>query len=224
MKGNQMRETMRSAALILAAMMFTATAFAQDGAPKWEVYGNYSYMQFNPTLSGLQSRAFNGGGGGIAYNFGKFFAVKGDFQGYGSTQTSFTVSGPTVTPHGTIPSGTFNSDGNMFTYLFGPVVGARLGKFHVYGEYLLGGSSSNLYGNLVKSIDAGGGTVSGTGAQHPFTQALGGGLDVTLNKHVALRLAEMDWVLTRYTNPITNTNNQHSFRYQGGVVFMFGAQ
>jgi hypothetical protein len=34
----------------------------------------------------------------------------------------------------------------------------------------------------------------------------------------------MDWILTRYTNPITDTNNQHSFRYQGGIVFMFGAQ
>jgi hypothetical protein len=34
----------------------------------------------------------------------------------------------------------------------------------------------------------------------------------------------MDWVLTRYTNPITNTNNQNSFRYLGGIVFMLGGQ
>ena len=62
------------------------------------------------------------------------------------------------------------------------------------------------------------------GSQHPFTQALGGGLDVSLNKHFALRLAQMDWVLTRYTNPINDTNNQHSFRYLGGVVFTLGAE
>jgi len=220
-----MRNILRRAALMSAAIMFTTAAFAQDATPRWEVYGNYSFMQFNPTLSGLQSRSFNGGGGGFQANFGKLFGFKGDFQGYGSTQTSFTVTGrPVVTPHGTIPTGTFNSDGNMFTYLFGPVVGVHAHRIHFYGEYLLGGSASNLYGNLVRSIDAGGGTLSGGGSQHPFTQALGGGFDLKVNNHVALRLAEMDWILTRYTNPITDTNNQHSFRYQGGIVFMFGAQ
>jgi hypothetical protein len=220
-----MRKTMRTKNLVLifTGMIFAAMAFAQDAA-RFEVFGDYSYMQFNPTLSGLQSRSFNGGGGGAQVNFGRFFGIKGDFQGYGSTQTSFTVSAPTVTPHGTIPAGTFNSDGNMFTYLFGPVVGVHLSKFHFYGEYLLGGSASNLYGNLVKSVDAGGGTLSGSGSQHPFTMALGGGFDLNLNKHVALRLAELDWILTRYTNPITNTNNQNSFRYQGGIVFKFGGQ
>ena len=59
-----MRNTMKNLALISAAIMLTATAFAQDGLTKWEISGDYSYMQFNPTLSGLQSRAFNGGGGG----------------------------------------------------------------------------------------------------------------------------------------------------------------
>jgi len=203
--------------------MSTATAFAQ-GTPKWELYGNYSYMQFNPTITGLQSRAFNGGGGGVVANFGRVFGIKADLQGYGSTQNTYTTSAPVVTPHGTVPVGTFKSSGNMFTYLFGPVIGYRASKFHMYGEYLLGGSNSNLYGELVKSIDAGGGKLTGSGTQHPFTMAMGGGLDLNLNKHVALRLAEMDWVLTRYTNPITNTNNQHSFRYQGGLVLMFGAQ
>lgn len=220
-----MRNTMKSAVLMSAAIMLTATAFAQDGTPKWEISGDYSYMQFNPTLPSLQSRAFNGGGGGFQYNFGKIFAFKGDFQGYGSTHVTFTTTGPVVTPHGLVPGPkTFSSNGNMFTYLFGPAVGFHARKFYVYGEYLLGGSASNLYGNLSQSINAGGGTVTETGSQHPFTQALGGGIDVSLNKHFALRLAQMDWVLTRYTNPINDTNNQHSFRYLGGVVFTVGAQ
>ena len=52
--------------------------------------------------------------------------------------------------------------------------------------------------------------------------AFGGGVDVSINKRVAFRLAQLDWVLTRYTNPFTNTNNQNSFRYQGGIVIKFG--
>lgn len=209
--------------LIFTTMMFAAAAFAQDAA-KFEVFGDYSYLQFNPTISGLQSRAFNGGGGGAQVNFGRFFAIKGDFQGYGSTQWTLTNTGPVVTPHGTVPTGTFKSNGNMFTYLFGPVFGFHAKKLYVYGEYLMGGSASNLYGQLAKSIDAGGGTINASASQHPFTMAFGGGMDLDLNKHVALRLGEMDWVLTRYTNPLTNTNNQNSFRYLGGVIFKFGGQ
>ena len=51
--------------------------------------------------------------------------------------------------------------------------------------------------------------------------AVGGGLDVNVSKNVAIRVAEVDYMLTRYTNPITSTNNQNNFRYLGGVVFRF---
>jgi hypothetical protein len=214
----------KSLVLISATMTFAAAAFAQD-TPKFEVFGNYSYMQFNPTVTGLQSRAFNGGGGGAQFNLGRWFAIKGDFEGYGSTQWSVTYNAPVPTPHsGTIPAGTYTSNFNMFTYLIGPVVGVHARKFYVYSEYLLGGSSTTGYANLVKAIDANGGTITGSSAQHPFTMALGGGIDLNVKKNFAIRLGEVDWVLTRYTNPITQTNNQNSFRYQGGVVFRFGAQ
>jgi hypothetical protein len=95
------------------------------------------------------------------------------------------------------------------------VVGIHARKLNVYGELLFGGSNTNGYGNLTKSINAGGGTISGSGTQHPFTIAFGGGVDLNLGKNVALRLAELDYVLTRYTNPLTSTNNQNSFRYLG---------
>ena len=209
----------KNVVLVSTAMIFTATAFAQ----KWEVYGDYSYLQFNPTVSGLQSRALNGGGGGVQFNFGKYFGIKGDFQGYGSTQVTFTQNVPVVNPLGvTIPNGTYKSNLNMFTYLFGPTFGVHASKFYVYGEFLMGGSNTNGYGNLEKSIDANGGTINVTGTQHPFTWALGGGLDWRMTKTVALRLAEMDWMGTRYTNPLTSTNNQNSFRYLGGIAFTFG--
>jgi len=211
----------KNVVLVSTAMIFTATGFAQN-IPRWEVYGDYTYMQFNPTLSGLQSRALNGGGGGIQVNFGKYFGIKGDFQGFGSTTWTLTTATPVVTPHGTIPAGTFSSTFNQFTYLFGPVVGVHANKFYVYGEYLMGQSNTNGFGDLVKSIEAGGGTLTGSTTQHPFTMAFGGGVDYNINKHIGLRLAELDWVLTRFTNPITDTNNQNSFRYLGGVVFRFG--
>ncbi len=47
----------------------------------------------------------------------------------------------------------------MFTYLFGPVVGVHARKLNVYGELLFGGSNTNGYGNLTKSINARGAQV-----------------------------------------------------------------
>ena len=212
----------KNVVFVSTAMVFTATAFAQN-TPKWELFGDYSYLQFNPTINGLQSRALNGGGGGGQVNFGRYFSIKGDFQGYGSTQVTFTQTAPTVNPlGGTIPAGTYKSNFNMFTYLFGPAVGVHTQHLYVFGEFLMGGSNTNGYANLAKAIDAGGGSVNVSSTQHPFTWALGGGLDWRMNKTVALRLADMDWLATRYTNPITSTNNQHSFRYLGGIVFTFG--
>ena len=58
----------------------------------------------------------------------------------------------------------------------------------------------------------------------PLRWPVGGGLDLNAGKHFALRLGEMDYVLTRYTNPFTQTNNQNNFRYLGGVVFKFGGE
>jgi hypothetical protein len=197
------------------------SAFAADGVPKFELTGDYSYLQFNPTITGLQSRAFNGGGGQAQVNFGRFFGIKGDFQGYGSTQWTLNVTSPIPTSQGIIPIGTYKSNANMFTYMFGPVVGIRTGRIHVFGEVLFGGAASSGYADLYNQTIVGG-KASTSGSQHPFTMAFGGGLDVNAGKHVAFRLAELDYVLTRFTNPFTQTNNQNNFRYLGGVVFKFG--
>jgi hypothetical protein len=89
---------------------------------------------------------------------------------------------------------------------------------------LFGGANTNLYTQLNNALIANGGRVNTSGTQHPFAMALGVGLDVVVNKRFSLRLGEADWLLTRFTNIWTNTNNQNNFRYVGGVVFTFGGQ
>jgi len=192
----------------------------QQPPPKADVFLVYSYLRFNPTIPAARNRSFNGGGGGFSLFMGKYFGVKGEFMGYASTTFTTTVTTPVVTNRGTIPVGTFSSQGNMFTYMFGPVV-RYPGKFTPFAEVLFGGSNTNGYTNLVKSINLGGGTLSASGTQHPFTMAYGGGLDVNVHHHIAIRPVEIDYVLTRYTNPFTGTNNQNNFRYIGGVVFNY---
>ncbi len=207
-----------SVVIVIVALACMSTLFAQ----KAEVYGDYTYMQFNTTLSGLQSRALNGAGGGIQWNVGKYFGIKGDFQGYMSTEWTLNVTSPIETSKGTIPVGTYKSNSTMFTYLFGPVIRVPAKRVVVFGETLFGQSNTNLYARLYDEAISGGQTNEGSGTQHPFTMALGGGIDVVVTKNVAFRLGEFDYMLTRYTNPFTNTNNQNNFRYLGGMVFRWG--
>jgi hypothetical protein len=215
-----MKTKAAAAVAVLAIILLTgAGAFAQD---KFEVYGEYSYLRFNPTIFGLNSRSFNGGGGGATWYFAKILGVKGDLMGYGSTSFTKTFSSSVTLPNGAvIPAGSYTSQGNMFTYLFGPVVRIPIPKVTPFGEILFGGSNTNGYVNLVKSIDAAGGTISRSPTQHPFTMAIGGGLDISVSTHISLRPGEVDYVLSRYSNPLTSTNNQNNFRYCGGVVFKF---
>ena len=214
---------MKSRSLIVAVTisLYATKAFAQKG----EIFGNYTFMQFNPTINGLNSRSLNGGGGGAQWNIVPAFGIKAEFQGYMSTETTVNVTAPIPGPNGgIIPVGTYKSNATMFTYLFGPVVQLPGKRVRPFAEVLFGGMQTELYAQLNNALIANGGKIDASKTQHPFTMAVGGGLDVNVNKHFALRLAQMDWILSRYTNPWTSTNNQNSFRYLGGVVFKFGEE
>jgi hypothetical protein len=140
-----------------------------------------------------------------------------------SSQTEVNVTSPISTSAGIIPVGLYKSNSTMFSYLFGPVV--RIPGKHIrpFGELLFGGVHTNLYGQLNSSLIATGGVTNVSAeAQHPFAMAFGGGLDIAVNNHFAIRVGEVDWLLTRFTNIWTNTNNQNNFRYLGGAVFTFG--
>jgi hypothetical protein len=200
-----------------AVLLTSVSALAQRA----DVFGEYSYLHFSPTIGGLTSTSFNGGGGGADLYFLKILGIKADFMGYANTTFTRTYNTPVTLPSGaTIPAGTYSTQGNMFTYLFGPVLRLPLPVVKPFGEVLFGGSHTNAYVGLANAIDAAGGSIS-VPSQHPFTMAAGGGVDVSVSHHVAIRVAEFDYILTRYTNPLTSTNNQNSFRYAGGVVLKF---
>ncbi len=207
------------AILFAAALLYGASAFAQD---RFEIYGDYTYLNFAPTITGVQNQSFNGGGGGVALNFAKILQIKADFQGYANTTVTKVVTSPEFLPGGgLVPPGTYTASGDLFTYLFGPVLRIPIWKIKPFGEVLFGGSSTDIYTNLQKSIIAGGGTVIRTQTQHPFTLAAGGGVDISITHRISIRPVEFDYVLTRYSNPLTSTNNQNNYRYLGGMVFKF---
>jgi hypothetical protein len=216
---------MKSKLLLLAALLclYAIPAIADD-APKAEVFGEYSYLRFNPTLPGINNRSFSGGGGGITFNFNNYNGIKAEFMGYG--RTKYTIPAGTAIPGSSpaaVTTAPITTQGNMFTYLFGPQITYRTPKVNVFGELLFGGSNSNAYGNVASALNGVGGNIA-SGTQHPFTMAFGGGLDIKVSKNIAVRPVEIDYLLTRYTNPFTQTNNQNNFRYVAGVVYYFGGK
>jgi hypothetical protein len=51
---------------------------------------------------------------------------------------------------------------------------------------------------------------------------LGGGVDIKVTSHLAIRPIEADYFLTRFINNLTTgNNNQNNFRFQAGLVFEF---
>lgn len=210
----------RRAAMALGFLLaFGTTVFAQD-YPKVEIPLGYSYMRFNPensnTVSGF---SLNGGGGGVAVYLNSWFGIQGEFEGYGSTTKTFHFTGSnTLCPRGC----TVNASGNLFTYNVGPIIKYRSEHFEPFVEVLFGGAHSNVYGDLVKACQNTCGTTSASPDNNAWDFIIGGGLDIPVSKHIAIRPAQFDFSLTRFDSTFTTSNhNQSNFRYQAGVVFRF---
>jgi opacity protein-like surface antigen len=194
-------------------------------APKAEITGEYSYVRFNPTLPGLNNRNFNGGGVDLSYFFRPMVGFKAELLFYGSTTFTTTVATNLATSKGIIPAGTYSANGSLQTYQFGPIVKARYKHFEPFGEILFGVAHGNAYANLSKVIAvAPGSTLKVQGSQTPFAMTVGGGIDIPVTPTIAIRAADIDYVLTRLTNPLTSTNNQNNFKYSAGLQFRWGGK
>ena len=100
-----------------------------------------------------------------------------------------------------LPSG---SSASIITYLFGPRISSRSNeKITPFVQGLFGGARLS------------GGGVSTNG----FSFAAGGGLDVKAAQHVAVRIAQFEYVYTRFSG--VHFNN---FRFSAGIVFRVGGK
>jgi outer membrane protein OmpA-like peptidoglycan-associated protein len=201
---------MKKVALLCIAFMLGLTAWAQD-VPTVEIPIGFSMINVHPNLAPITSFNVFGGGGQVDFNFGNYFGIKADLMGY--TQGS----GLRVSQDGQFLG---NVNGNVFTYMFGPQIKKHTGVFQPFGEALFGAAHTNLYGSICRLES---GCLSGSGDNNGFAMAFGGGLDIKVAKHVALRPVEVDYLYTRFSaNHVNFTSNQNNFRYVGGFDFMFG--
>ena len=57
----------------------------------------------------------------------------------------------------------------------------------------------------------------GSGSTNAFATALGGGADVTVTRHVSLRVLQFDYLYTHFSGA-----SQNNFRLQSGIVWRIG--
>lgn len=72
-------------------------------------------------------------------------------------------------------------------------------------------------------VQFGGARIGGAGiSESAFAMSFGGGVDAKINDKVAFRVAQFDYILTRFDGPVTGTTqNQHNLRFSTGIVFRF---
>lgn len=190
---------------VLSAFPYRAAA-QEPPAPKWELYGGYSFLYpggdlhgqlpgaLQPLTSQMESNP-RGLGASLTYNFNHWFGLTLD----------------TSTHWGSGEATLFKKfDDAAFSNLsFGPKITFRHEHFSPFLEVLVG--DHRLMPDAFHDVDK-------------LGLMLGGGLDWNLNRHVALRLIRADYVMSsyRYGPPSVPSTDLHGVRLQAGLNFMFG--
>jgi opacity protein-like surface antigen len=184
------------AVVMLFAAVGAGPLWAQEQPSAFDAYAGYTYSRFNvnanaPGIAPSASYNGNGGGGQIEYNVNRWLGAVADLGGFLATSSG---------------NGAFAGAG--LTYLFGPRVNIRRGKVTPFAQVLFGG---------IRTTD---GIAQSTGTENNFAMTAGGGIDVKVSKHVAVRPVQAEYFLTKIPDGLNN--RQNNFRFSAGVVFRFG--
>jgi len=185
------------------------------GVPRFELFLGYSYLRAVPAYAeGNRLVWLNGGSTSLAYNVNRHWGLVGDFGAYTNSQIHFT-GGYT----GTVDVN--NSNVAVTSYLFGPRLSFRNhDRITPFAQVLFGGVHANL-------VTLAGCTVNCTvlPVQDSFAMTAGGGLDLRVHHHFAIRLIQAEYLMTRFTSYTTGaTGTQNDMRLSSGIVFRFGGR
>ncbi|MHB8217745.1 MAG: outer membrane beta-barrel protein [Candidatus Sulfotelmatobacter sp.] len=170
-------------------------AKAQEEPSKVDIYGGYYYARFNvnanvPGIAPSATYFGKGGGGQLEYNLKNWLGVVGDLAGFYATSSDGSFAG------------------GVFTYLLGPRVNFRRGKFTPFVQALFGG---------VRTTD---GIAQSTGAENNFAMTAGGGIDVKVSRNVSVRPIQAEYFMTKIPDGLNN--RQDNLRIGVGIVFHLG--
>jgi len=216
-----MSKTLCVSGMVLAVLLFGGIcAMAQD-TPKADLFLGYSFLRYNSAQT-VPAFTANGGLGTFGWNFNNEIALEAELGGY---------------HNGNVHD--YHFDNTAFSFLFGPRLSyGRSKKFDPYVHVLFGGqhgtssiaADSVLVVNPLLNAPSNGRYKA---SQTTFAMAVGGGIDIKINKVVTFRPAQVDYYLTRFETPevvvptnsfVKTARNQNNFRYAAGIQFTFGGE
>jgi outer membrane protein OmpA-like peptidoglycan-associated protein len=174
----------------------------------------YSYLRAMPTLAvGNRLMWLNGGSTSIAFNLNRYLGLVGDFGGFNETRLLLEGGNPpsALGPYQAV------EDGTVFTYLVGPRLSYRKNdRITPFAQVLFGGiraSEETLCPSCTPSLPV----------ENSFAMTAGGGLDIRVHHHLAIRIIQAEYLMTRFENLTTATTaTQNDMRLSSGIVFRFG--
>jgi outer membrane protein OmpA-like peptidoglycan-associated protein len=198
---------MRLAVAALLCSLGTLAAAQERPAPKWELYGGYSFFYPHadvhgvlplgalPVSSPLESDP-RGAGASVTYNFNRWLGLTGDISG----NLSSGESGLAMRI----------DDAKFFNLSAGPKITLRRHYFSPFLEALLGDHrlTSEVFGH-----------------DDRFGFMAGGGVDLNLSRRFAWRVLRADYVFSNHQfgpDSVASATDVRGVRLQTGVVFMRG--
>jgi len=193
------------------------TSFGQKTAPnseitvpKAEIAFGYSFINVHPEYPQITSFNINGGGAAFVFNVTRAIGIKAEFMDYtGGGGAQLRKLGYTG-----------NVSGNFFNYVFGPQIKKHSGRFQPFGEALFGASHSGVFGTIYNAVN---GIQAAGNSNNAFAMELGGGLDIPVTPRISIRPAEVDYLLTEFSNNKAGAT-QNNFRYMLGVNIGLGSK
>ena len=157
-----------------AILLFGLAAFAQDDEyPKFELSGTASALMAD--IDVLGDETMWGYGIGAQYNANKYFGIVGEWTANHGESTFDTGEGD-------IPL-----DLRVQTIMFGPRFSYRTKPVTLFGHFLVGAAT-------LKADDDTGYFDFNSVTSWQVAYAIGGGLDINLGKHFAIRPIQLDYV------------------------------
>lgn len=179
---------MRKPYLLIGFLLLSSLPALGQDTPLVEPFFGYSYLRFD--ASGGEHANLNGWNGQIAVNPSRWFGIVADGSGFYGTPT---ISGGPVNIH-------------LHSILVGPRLSYRR-RVTPYVQALFGRSFLHV-------------SVPGTTFEFDdsaFGMTVGGGVDWNVRDKVAIRLGQVEWFRTTFSD-----DSQNHLRLAFGVVFRLG--
>ncbi|MGH9744243.1 MAG: Ig-like domain-containing protein [Candidatus Acidiferrum sp.] len=163
--------------------------------PRFEIGGNFNYVNFNPG-GGFSSFNNYGGSGSFTWNATPYLGLTEEIGALDYHRQVVNVGA---------------TSGTISTLLVGPRLNLRKFDYFVpFVEFLVGSAHA-------------GPALTGNSSENAFALATGGGVDIVLTKNFAWRFAQIDYLMTAFNGDYLGASGrQNNLRLGTGIVYRFG--